>query len=134
VIAALVTGVTCNDPTGGHPEDNFLKRSSSESLQVLRVGWPLTSPEVHGTQVPQMDFNDYGGFFYQSEVIVIVAVVTRATCNDSTGGHPKENFLKRSSFGKLTRSEGGGWALTTSSALGTQVAQLCHDYYWMFFY
>ena len=31
VIAAVVTGASCDDPTGDDLEDNFLKRSSSES-------------------------------------------------------------------------------------------------------
>ena len=31
MIASLVTGASCDDPTGGHPEDNFLKRFSLES-------------------------------------------------------------------------------------------------------
>ena len=62
--APLVTGVGCNDPTGGHPEDNFLKRSSLEIGQGLRVGWSLTTPEVLGNQMGQMAHNDHGGFFY----------------------------------------------------------------------
>ena len=36
MIAALMTGVSCNDPTGDHPEENFSKRSFSESGQGLR--------------------------------------------------------------------------------------------------
>ena len=31
MIAAVVTGATCDDPTGGRPEDNFLEGSSLES-------------------------------------------------------------------------------------------------------
>ena len=54
------------------------------------------------------------------------ALVTGASCDDPNSDCPKVNFLERSS------SESGegsrvGWSLTTSSVLGTQVAQLCHD-------
>ena len=59
MIAALVAGASCNDPTGGHPEDNFLKRSSLEIGQSPRVGWPLTTSSVLGTQRAQLACNDY---------------------------------------------------------------------------
>ena len=59
VIAEVMTGATCNDPTGGRPGDNFLERSSEESWQGPRVGWSLTTSEVHGTQVAQLAHNDH---------------------------------------------------------------------------
>ena len=37
VIAPLVTGATCNDPTGDCPKVNFSRRSFSESGQGSRV-------------------------------------------------------------------------------------------------
>ena len=62
MIAEVVTGASCNDPTGEYPEDNLLERSSEESWQGPRARWPLTTPEVHGTQVAQMGQNDHEGF------------------------------------------------------------------------
>ena len=80
-----MTGVSCDDPTGGHPEGNFLKRSSLEIGEGPRVGWSLTTSEVHGTQVAQLAHNDYGGFLYRSGAIVTAAVVTGVGCDDPTG-------------------------------------------------
>ena len=60
MIAAVVTGASCYDPTGDCPKVNLLKRSSSESGQGPRVGWSLTTSEVHGTQVAQLAHNDQG--------------------------------------------------------------------------
>ena len=37
MIAALVTGASCNDPVGNRPGVNFFKWSSSESGQDSRV-------------------------------------------------------------------------------------------------
>ena len=85
MIAALVTGASCNDPTGDCPKVNLLKRSSLESWQGPRVGWPLTTSEVHGTQMAQIAWNDHWRLFYRSEVIVIAEVVTGASCDDPTG-------------------------------------------------
>ena len=46
MIAAVVTGATCDDPTGGHPEENFLEgvllrkltglKGHADQLQLLR--------------------------------------------------------------------------------------------------
>ena len=55
--AALVTGASCNDPTGGHPEDNFLKRSSLEIGEGPMVGWSLTTSSVLGTQVANLSYD-----------------------------------------------------------------------------
>ena len=57
--AVVVTGASCDDPAGGHPEDNFLKRSSLEIEEGPRVGWSLTTSEVHGTQVAHISCDDY---------------------------------------------------------------------------
>ena len=62
--AALMTGASCDDPTGDHPEVNSLKKSSSESGQGSRVGWSLTTPEVLGTQMPHIAHNDQGRVLY----------------------------------------------------------------------
>ena len=59
MIAAVVTGATCNDPTGGRPEDNFLEGSSLESGQGQRVDRPITTSSVLGTQVANLACNDY---------------------------------------------------------------------------
>ena len=59
MIAAVETGATRNDPTGGHPEDNFSKRSFSESGQGPRVGWSLTTFSVLGTQVAHLSCDDH---------------------------------------------------------------------------
>ena len=59
MIAALVTGATCDDPTGGWSEVNSFKKSSLESWQGPRVGWLLTTPEVHDTQEAQLACNDH---------------------------------------------------------------------------
>ena len=59
---------------------------------------------------------------------MIAEVATGASCNDPAGDDPEDNFLKRSS---LESGEGPrvGWSLTTSSVLGTQVAQMaCNDH------
>ena len=64
MIAAVVTGVGCNDPNGACPEVNFSKRFSLESRQGPRVGWSLTTSEVHGTQVAQLAHNDQGRALY----------------------------------------------------------------------
>ena len=57
--APLVTGVGCNDPTGDDLEENFLKKSFSESWQGPRVGWSLTTSSVLGTQVAQLCHDDH---------------------------------------------------------------------------
>ena len=62
--AAVVTGASCDDPTGGHPEVNSFEKSSSESWQGPRVGWSLTTSSVLDTQVAQMGHNDHKGFLY----------------------------------------------------------------------
>ena len=98
MIAEVVTGASCNDPTGDCPKVNSFKKSSLESWQGPRVGWSLTTPEVHGTQMGQIAWNDHWRHLYRSEVIVIAEVMTGATCNDPTGEHPEDNFLKRSSL------------------------------------
>ena len=98
MIAAVVTGATCNDPTGGHPEDNFLKGPSQKVDRVQGSHRPTTTPEVLATQVAQMACNDQGRVFYCSGAIVMAAAVTEATFNDPIGGHPEDNFLKRSSL------------------------------------
>ncbi|MCG3771873.1 MAG: hypothetical protein JW384_03070 [Nitrosomonadaceae bacterium] len=85
MIAAVVTGVGCNDPTGDDLEENFLKKSFSESGEGPRVGWSLTTSSVLGTQMAQMAHNDHGGFFYRSKAIMVAEVVTGAGCNDPTG-------------------------------------------------
>ena len=64
VIAEVMTGATCDDPTGDCPKVNFLERSSSESGEGPRVGWSLTTSEVLGTQRLQMAHNDQGRVFY----------------------------------------------------------------------
>ena len=56
--AELVTGASYNDPNVDCRKANFLKRSSSESGEGPRVGWSLTTSEVHGTQVAQLAHND----------------------------------------------------------------------------
>ena len=128
MIAALVTGASCNDPNGDCPKANFLKRFSSESGQGSRVGWPLATSEVHGTQMAQIAWNDHWRLLYRSEVIVIAEVMTGATCNDPTGEHPEDNFLMRSS---LESGQGlrVGWLVTTSKAYIILVPRLrCHDH------
>ena len=59
MIAELVTGATCDDPTGGWSEVNSFKKSSLESWQGPRVGWSLTTSEVHGTQVAHLSCDDH---------------------------------------------------------------------------
>ena len=76
-----MTGASCDDPTGGWSKVNFLRRSSLESWQSPRVGWPLTTSEVLGTQMGQMALNDHGGVLYWSGAIVIATVVTGASCS-----------------------------------------------------
>ena len=56
---ALVTGASCDDPAGGHPEDNFLKRSSLEIEEGPRVGWSPTTSSVLGTQMINLSCGDY---------------------------------------------------------------------------
>ena len=85
MVAVARDGASRNDPAGDHPEDNFLKRSSLESWQGPRVGWPLTTSEVNGTQMAQIAWNDHWRLLYRSEVIVIAEVVTGASCDDPTG-------------------------------------------------
>ena len=85
MIAAVVTGAGCNDPNGDCPKVNFLERSSSESGEGPRVGWPLTTPEVHGTQMGQIAWNDYWRLLYRFEAIVIAELMTEASCNDPNG-------------------------------------------------
>ena len=97
MIAALVTGASCDDPGGDCPKVNFLRRSFSESGQGPRVGWPLTTPSVLGTQVGQIAWNDHWRLLYRSEVIVIAEVMTGATCNDPDDDCPKVNSFKKSS-------------------------------------
>ena len=97
VIAALVTGASCDDPTGDHPEDNFSKRSFSESGQAQGSHRPTATPEVLGTQMPQLACNDQRRVFYLSEAIMIAEVVTGASCNDPNGDCPKVNSSKKSS-------------------------------------
>jgi hypothetical protein len=74
VIATVVTGASCGDPTGDCAKVNSFKKSSLESWQGPRVGWPLTAPEVHGTQVGRMACNDHRGVLYWSGVIVVALV------------------------------------------------------------
>ena len=64
MIAALMTGASCDDPAGDHPEVNSLKKSSSESGWAQGSHRPTTTPEVLGTQMPQMAHNDHWMFFY----------------------------------------------------------------------
>ena len=97
MIAAVVTGASCNDLAGGWLKVNSFKKSSLEIWQGPRVGWPLTTSSALDTQVAQMAHNDHEGFLYWSEVIVIAALMTRAICNDPTRDWLKVNFLKRSS-------------------------------------
>jgi len=94
---------------------------------------PTTTPEVLGTQVVQMAFNDHGGVFYWSGVIVIATVVTGASCYDPTGGWPKVDFSTKS-FSESGRSPRVGWPLTTSEALGTQRPQMAHNDHGSFLY
>ena len=56
---ALVTGASCDDPAGGHSEDNFLKRSSLEIEEGPRVGWSLTTSSALCTQVANLSCGDY---------------------------------------------------------------------------
>ena len=74
MIAAVVTGIGCNDPTGDDLEENFLKKSFSESWQGPRVGWALTTSEVLNTQVAHLSCDDQGRVLYRFEAIVIAAV------------------------------------------------------------
>ena len=64
MITEVVTGASCDDPTGDHPEVNSLKKSSLEIGEGPRVGWSLTTSSVLGTQVAQMALNDHKGFLY----------------------------------------------------------------------
>ena len=59
MIAEVVTGASFDDLAGDHPEDNFLKRSFSESGQGSRVGWSLTTFSVLGTQVAHLSCDDH---------------------------------------------------------------------------
>ena len=128
MIAQLVTGDSCNDPTGDCPKVNLLKRSSSESWQGPRVGWSLTTSKALDTQVAQIARSDHWRLLYRSEVIVIAEVMTGATCNDPNGDCPKVNSFKKSSS-ESWQGPRVGWPLITSLVLGTQVAHLsCDDY------
>ena len=98
MIAEVATGASCNDPAGDDPEDNFLKRSSSESGEGPRVGWSLTTSSVLGTQVAQLCHDDHWMFLYWSGAIATADLVTGATCNDPTGDCPKVNSLNKSSL------------------------------------
>ena len=62
--AALVTGASYNDPTGGWSKVNFSKRSSSESGQGPKADRPITTSETLDTQRPQMAHNDQGRVLY----------------------------------------------------------------------
>ena len=105
-----------------------MERSSSESGEGPRVGWSLTTSKALDTQVAQIAWNDHWRLLYRSEVIVTAAVVTGASCDYPTGGHPGDNFLKRSSL-EIEEGPRVGWSLTTSSVLGTQMVNLsCGDY------
>jgi len=65
---------------------------------------------------------------------VIAAVVTGASCGDPNGDCPKVNLLKRS-FSESWQGPRVGWPLTTSEALGTQVAQMaCNDHGGVFYW
>ena len=64
MIAAVVTGVGCNDPNGDCPKVNFSKRASSESGWAQGSHRPTTTSETLDTQRPQMAHNDHGSFFY----------------------------------------------------------------------
>ena len=64
MIAALVTGASCDDPAGDHPEVNSLKKSSSESGWAQGSHRPTTTSEALGTQMPQMAHNDQGRVLY----------------------------------------------------------------------
>ena len=97
MIAAVVTGVTCNDPTGGRLRKISWRGSSSESGEGPRAGWSLTTSSVLGTQVAQLCHDDHWMFLYWSGAIVTAHLVTGATCNDPTGEHPEDNFFKWSS-------------------------------------
>jgi hypothetical protein len=59
MIAEVVTGASCNDPTGDWPKVNSLKKSSLESGQGSRVGWSLTTFFVLGTQVAHLSCDDH---------------------------------------------------------------------------
>ena len=59
MIAAVVTGASCDDPNGDCPKVNFSRRSFSESGQGPRVGWSLTTFSVLGTQVAHLSCDDH---------------------------------------------------------------------------
>ena len=98
MIAAVVTGAGCDDPTGGHPEVNSFEKSSSESWQGPKVEWSLTTSSKLGTQAAHLSCNDYWRLLYRFGAIMTAPLVTGVGCNDPTGGHPEDNFLKRSSL------------------------------------
>ena len=133
VIVVVVTEATCNDPTGGHLEDDFSKRSSLESGWAQGSHWPTTIHEALDTQMDQLAFNDQGRVFYWFRVIVIAALVTGASCNDPTWDWRKVNFFKRSSSESLQGLRVGGRSQLLRP-LAPRCFQLCHDDYWIFFY
>jgi hypothetical protein len=59
MIAALVTGASCNDPTGDCPKVNLLKRSFSESGQAQGSDRPTATSSVLGTQVAHLFCDDH---------------------------------------------------------------------------
>ena len=59
MIAALVTGVGCNDPTGDCLKVNSLKKSSLESGWAQGSHRPTATSETLGTQVAHLSCDDY---------------------------------------------------------------------------
>ena len=64
MIAAVVTGVGCNDPNGDCPKVNSSKRSSLESGWAQGLHRPITTSSALSTHVAQMACNDYGRVLY----------------------------------------------------------------------